>query len=546
MILALWAASWVMSKTRARTPGLPVDSAVYLSTADSLRGGGAPTVAFSFAWDGYTPAQAVGFHGRVPATHFPPGYPAALAAASFIAGSVRSAARLLDVVLVAANILLVGWLTARMTAYRSVVVATVPAVLLLFGSDHQPSLSNFGWLNLHRMVASEPLFTALFTIGLIALGAALTGGPSRARAWLIVALMASMAALFVRYIGVALVLTSVVGLVAFDREHNLGTRLRRAGVFAGVAVAPTLLFVGWAMFRGAASPRPIFFRPVATSARLPLEIFARFIFPPGGPHGLRLFAITVVIVLVVIGSVRGPARLGRHPHDDDDDDDDNDDHHEHDDHGARSLMQLGLLGIATYVVLMITARTLFDINAPIDARLLAPIRGIWYAVVVAVAYRALVHVARGAGAAAVIGALTALLIAGGWNQQGTVIHQRPAQPPARSPVDEAISRVPPGALIVSNEPDLVYDRTGRSSISLPTGRVYNSNAPNPDYERESRQLIRILAIRGGYLAVLPSFIGPVKTAADLRRFLELDLVAQNPPPFPKAHLYKIVARAPPP
>jgi hypothetical protein len=537
VVLALWAGWWVTIKTQERTRELSVDSSVYLSTARSLRASGEPTVAFNLDWDGFTPAQAIRFHGHVPATHFPPGYPAALATTSFVAGSVRGAARALNVVLVAVNILLLGLLTARMTRYRSVVAATLPAVLVLFTDDLRPGFlgtSTFaprglGWLTLHLTVASEPLFIALFMGGLLALGPALTDRAPRARRALMVAVGASAAALLVRYIGVALVLAAVVALVALDRRRSLGARVRRAGVFAGVAVAPTVLFAVWGLIRGGGSPRPVFFRPFASSLRLPLEIFATYLFPPGGPIALRLLAVAVVIVLVVVGAIWGPALVGESPDDD---------------HGARVLVLLGTLSIAMYVVVLIITRTSFDFTTPIDPRLLAPVRGVFYAVLVAVAYRALVRFARPLGAVAIIATLTAVAVAGGWSRQELVLRRAATRAPIPNSVDKVVVRLPRDALVVTNLPAAVYAATGHASIALPPTRETLSGKVNPDYDRELRQLAQILDRRGGYLLLVP-FFGGVGIPPELHRSLEFRLVERFPHENPFVRLFQIVPKAKP-
>src|SRR3954469_3594851 len=113
---------WVAHETRDGISDLAIDSAVYLSTATSMRHWHAPTAAFSSEWDGLSPARAVKLNGHIPTTHFPPGYAAALAATSVVAGSVRGAARLLGIALIGINLGLIGWFTARITGYRSAIV----------------------------------------------------------------------------------------------------------------------------------------------------------------------------------------------------------------------------------------------------------------------------------------------------------------------------------------------------------------------------------------------------------------------------------------
>ena len=107
------------------------------------------------------PHKAISYNGHDPSRIFPPGYPLALSVASGASGGIRSAARALDVVLIFVNLLLVGMLTARMTAYRSAFIAAIPPVLLLLVPDGRGI--EFGWMTLHLSAMSEPRFTALAT-----------------------------------------------------------------------------------------------------------------------------------------------------------------------------------------------------------------------------------------------------------------------------------------------------------------------------------------------------------------------------------------------
>jgi hypothetical protein len=418
-----------------------------------------------------------------------------------------------------------------MTAYRSVVLATVPPVLLLFTSDFRPTpfFESYGWLTLHRAVASEPLFTALFAIGLLALVAVFTGPPTRASRALIVAAGASTAAVLVRYVGVALVLSAIVALVTFDRKRNFRARLRRAGMFSAIAVLPTVAFVGWAVIRGSTGPRQLFFRPFASSARLPFEMFARYLFPPGGPNALRIVGSIVVLLTICVLALLGPKLVGVQPQDD---------------AGARLLAQIALLSIGLYVLVVVATRTFLDVTTPIDARLLAPIRGVLYAVVVAVAYRALAPVTRRAGAVAIIAVLAALVVVGGWSQQRPVLERPAVRPASPNPMDDEVRRAPRD-LIVSNRPDFVYERTGRTSLPLPSRRVYSSNERNPAYERELQQLARIVENRRGAVLRLSDF-PRVAAPAELRRYFDLRLIAQSPASAPSDLLYLIFARSSPP
>jgi hypothetical protein len=522
LILAVWAASWVINATRSFTPEIQGDGAVYLSTAEGLRRHGLPTVAFNLNWDGFTPKQAVAFNGRVPSTVFPPGYPAALALTSVVAGGVRSAARALDVILVVVNLLLVGWLTARMTANRSVVVATVPAVLLLFYTDTQRIffVPLFGWLQLHRSVTSEPLFMTFSIVGLLALHGALTAEPARAKRAFVVAAGAASAALLVRYVEVAFVLAAVIALVALDRRRDLRSRLRRAAIFTAVAAAPTALFVAWARLDGGQNPTSKIYR-LSGNVRAPLERLADYVLPPGGPYAVRLLTVVVLLGLAVVVAVWGPGLPGASPEEDG---------------KARSLLQLGLLFIGTYVVFIMAVVTFFDLAVPIDARIFAPIRALWYAVLLAVAYRSLVHLVSRVGTVAIISALAALLVVANWSHTRTMLDEAPALRPARTSVADAIARIPDNALIMSNAPDAIYDISGRASIALP----FLSGKPTPEYEREMRQVVELLDTRGGYLALSWFTWNPYSIPPDLQRSVELRLITQSPDRQPTAQLYEIL------
>ncbi|HEY8766991.1 MAG TPA: hypothetical protein VIP09_06980, partial [Dehalococcoidia bacterium] len=519
LILALWAAWWVINATRDFTSEIQGDSAVYLSTAQGLRHDGLPTVAFNLPWDGFTPKQAAAFDGRVPATVYPPGYPAALAVTSVVAGSVRSAARALDVVLIVANLLLIAWLTARMTANRSVIVATIPAVLLLFDSDiRRIFFVQFGWLQLHRSVTSEPLFITCSLVGLLALHGVLTAAPGRARRALAVAAGASSAALLIRYVGIAFIIAALIALVVLDRQRNLRSRLRRAGIFAGIAVAPTALFAAWARLDGGGYPTSKLYSQ-AIDLGAPFDRFADYVLPLGGPHALRFLIIVGMVVLVVIGAVWGPGLPGASPEDD---------------HNARHLMQLGLLYIGTYVLFVVATALVFDLAVPIDARIFAPVRALWYAVLLAVAYRSLVRVVSSVGTVAIIAALAALLVVANWSTTRAFLEDTP-RPPTQTPVAQAITRIPHDALLVSNAPDTLYDTSGSGSIALP----FLAGKPTPEYERNISQVIDLFDRRGGYLAMFRFPGNPITVPPELQQSLKMHLITQSPARQPTAQLYEI-------
>jgi hypothetical protein len=377
----------------------------------------------------------------------------------------------------------------------------------------------FGWLQLHRSVTSEPLFMTFSIVSLLALHGALTAGPARARRAFAVAAGAASAALLVRYVEVAFVIAAVIALIVMDRGRDLRSRVRRAAIFTGVTAAPTALFVAWARLDGGQNPTSKIYR-LSGNVGAPFERLADYILPPGGPYALRLLVVLVMLALAVVVAVWGPPLPGASPEEDD---------------NARSLLQLGLLCLGAYVAFVIAVVTFFDLAVPIDARIFAPIRVLWYALVVAVAYRALVHIASRAAAVTIISALAALLVVGNWSNTRPMLDEAPAQRPARTSVADAITRIPHNALIMSNAPDAIYDLSGRGSVALP----FLSGKPTPDYEREIREVVDLLDTRGGYVALSWFSWNPYSIAPELRRSVELHLIAQSPARQPTSQLYEV-------
>src|SRR5439155_5717277 len=68
---------------------------------------------------------------------------------------------------------------------------------------------------------------------------------------------------------------------------------------------------------------------------------------------------------------------------------------------------------------------------------------------------------------------------------------------ARSPLAEAVAKLPPGTLLASNVPANVFFDTGRDVIFLPPKQYLVAGERNPDFSEQARQLGRIFATRHG-------------------------------------------------
>ncbi|HEY2979912.1 MAG TPA: phospholipid carrier-dependent glycosyltransferase, partial [Anaerolineales bacterium] len=237
---------WLLFYSTPQGLGLNDDSIAYIAGARSLLSGA-----------GYREIWIV---SAGPVTHFPPGYPGALAAVGLVTGlDPLRGARLLNGLLFGLNIFLTGWLAFRMTGSR--LIAMLSAALFLL----TPAL-----LRLHSNAMSEPLyiFFTLVTFLLLSVYFAKSLSPKRkgdrgeGEFWLLVAAGAVIGlACLTRYAALALLATGVVALILFHRDWR--TRLTRCAILIGGAVpfmagwATRNLLVGGALTNRAAGWHPI-------------------------------------------------------------------------------------------------------------------------------------------------------------------------------------------------------------------------------------------------------------------------------------------------
>jgi len=509
LVLALFASWRVFAVTRHGMAVYP-DSASYLGTADNLRHGRGPTVPFTMVYDAFSPRAAAAFGNKVPSRGFPAGYPAAIAAVSIVSGGLHAAARVLGVVLIAVNVLLLGVLTARMTNYRSIVVAFMPPAICVLVPDIVPGqVAGPGWFVAHTAIVSEPLFTAAFTAGILAIGAAAVAPTGRDWRWVPVAGGLTAVAFLTRYSGAALVLSGAIALLVFG-TRRVAARLARAAVFVTVATAPMLLAVAAVTAGGGESTRPLVYHPVAGNLQALVNFFGRLLFPQGWPAWLRTTGLLVVVCLVVVGAIWAPPRVARAWADDT---------------RGRTLIYIVLLTLWAYVDVVMASRAFFDSKVPIDFRILAPVRGTFLAVVVAVAFRWLVPFTRPTRVIAGIGAWAFLLLVAGWSAQSKLL-TRALPRESTSAVEAAVARLPRGTLIVSNAPDHVYVGSGRTSYALPIRHDYFTGDINADFERQVATWAELLRARGGAIDMADGFY-ELATIDDLQRYVPVRLVARD-------------------
>lgn len=186
------------------------------------------TAAFSLA-EGQGYGRIDGYGAFRSLTHFPPAYPLALAGMEVIGVGVYAGARWLNAFLFGALIFGSGWLVFRLT--RSSIWSIVCAGLVLVSET---------LIYAHLWALTEAFYLTLTVLCLLALGAYITKPDKRTP--LLMGAAAASLALLTRYAGVATVIAGVAALILLV-YRPLRRRLVDAGLFLGVALAPTALFV---------------------------------------------------------------------------------------------------------------------------------------------------------------------------------------------------------------------------------------------------------------------------------------------------------------
>lgn len=513
-VLALWSVAWVVNATRHGLAG--GDSASYLGMASDLRAGHGPTTPFLEMWDAYAPKAFYDSGGHVASTHFPPGYPVGIALASVVTRHVSSAARLVGVLLLPVNLVLVALLTARMTGFRSRLLPLVPPLLLVLLPDTRALAYNYeGWLASHATAASEPLFTALLAGVLLVLARyARDDRPSWRVLTSVIVLGAACVA--TRWLGVAVVGTIFLALLVVDRHGGVRVRLARATWAALASLGPVLVFLVWGALSGGGSNggQGLVYHPLGNDFTLLVRIFAVFASGDIGSPLTRetvLFVLALAVaVLVGLSFTRGGSCWRS-------------------DREGMALIVIATFAIVVFAATVVLTRLLLEAAIPIDARILMPVRGLFYAVVVAVIYRTVADLAPGRWA---VTAVTLLALSGivlAWRPQREFLAHWQQRAPTPTPMELALRRLGPRTVVASDTAGLVYRGTGLHVTTMPSRIGDVSLRRNGRYRAESRELAALLRARGGFVLWDAKFYDPLGdlTPRDLAMLVPLRTVASS-------------------
>ncbi|HZI40906.1 MAG TPA: glycosyltransferase family 39 protein, partial [Gemmatimonadaceae bacterium] len=350
------AAAIVVAITEPPGPGLDPDAASYLGAAQSLAQGRGYRIPIS---DWLTPDSTSAL------SHFPPGYPTAIALPIAFGFSPMNSARLVNAVAAFADVVLLTWLVATAVG----LISAIALVLVLLAMP--------AFVEVHLSILSEPLFLACVTGTLAAMVGVSRRVDERSRLWrALIAGCAGAAAMLVRYAGAAMIVAVVLWVTA--QPGSVRERTRR-GLLA--ALPPLLLVGAWFVHvrqtsTGHAVRTLGAYGGVGETLRMGAATVVAWLVPlmsdqtlPGrGWIALAILVGTIALVRLGIGAAR------------------------HRD-GAAVIAAAATLA-ACYVVVLLASRLLADPDIPFDNRLLVPLF-VLVAIIAGAAIRAWWQTARG-------------------------------------------------------------------------------------------------------------------------------------------------------
>ena len=442
-LFAALAVGVVLGTTREGI-GATVDSGEYLAVADGLRHDHGFTMPF-VGYDEPYP-EVVRTATRTEMTQFPPLFPVTVAAVATATGtSVLDAARWVNALALGGIALLTCLLVGRATssaAWAAVAGALVVAPTFVYTAS---------------MAWSEPLMLALLLGTIAALMRHLRDGSTR---WLAIAVALAALSSMVRFTGLSAVVAVAFVVLVTARSW------RRALAVLAVGLLPEVLwFARNTLLIGAPSEKPLTWHPPGEHElqRIARSLTSWVVRDTPTRRGFVLVLVACALLLFCAVAVRAVARRTV---------------------DWTSLPAVcAVFGVA-YGTLVLAARATFDNNIDLSTRQLLALE-----LLLIVGGVALATGRR----AFVVGAVAGLVIASSaFRLATTTVREFPrsdrtgytSAPWDRSAGLAYVRSLPADTVVVTNAPEAVWLRTGRSSLFLPLAANLYAGGPNLRYDDE--------------------------------------------------------------
>jgi hypothetical protein len=335
LIAGAFAAAVVIIVTRSPGPGLDPDAASYLGAAQSLANGRGYRVPIA-DWASADSTSAL--------SHFPPGYPTAIAVPVALGTTPAQGARFVNAAAAFIEVALAVWLVSHVAGALG---GTALALALLV---MQP------FVEVHLSVLSEPLFLACMMGALAGMVKLAEQDDERNRlTWILATGLAAAGALLVRFAGLSVGAAVVLWILV--QPGPRATRARRAAI----ALLPSLLLAGaWVvsvhLTSGVRAIRTLgAYGDFGDTLRMGFSTVVAWLVPLTPDETLfgrtwLALALLAALALVVVRGVRGAMSST----------------------AARPISAAAILALS-YVVVLVASRCFADPGIPFDNRLLAPL-----------------------------------------------------------------------------------------------------------------------------------------------------------------------------
>jgi 4-amino-4-deoxy-L-arabinose transferase-like glycosyltransferase len=488
---------------------LSYDSIQYLSAARNLLAGRGLSV-----FDTPTSVR--------PMTHFPPFYPAMIAAFGAIFGDVDRGAWVLNLVATVLTVLLVARLAENIAGKNSRAGSYAAAIAAIAAAVTNDLAVNA------TMLWSEGLFIVLVLATVALLTRAVAGESTAGRRhdpWLAGAALAAGGSALTRYAGIGFVGGGVFALLLVSGLPPR-IRIRRALTFGAISIAP---LCAWFLFNKlrahTTTDRDLSLYIISRDDLwIGLETLSRWVFPfdpTGGLGMMAALAVGVVAAYIVRETIklksadpRAGAPAVPSPFDA---------------LNARRTTAILLIMIVTYGLFLLASISLVEHAASLDERLLSPALPLFIAMVIGAGCALLCRdLRRVVGTRRLYSGLRLIAIvalAASLGNQTLGLSAWARHMPERSlgltklshsaaELLDAVRAMPEDARVYSNMPYVIYAFAGRVVSGLPRKMSETSFKPNPNFEVELRRIAVGTEANPAYLVFFDSpFHPPFYTTA---------------------------------